>query len=182
MTDQQTFKITVPGVIAAVVVLTTDGEVQLLGAAGVDPSQVAETMIEAMNQVLNDGTYANGKAEPLPQHDVQHRIPYVGDGVEGALRSAEIDRTELDGLPTGPHQPGWTTSTQEARARLVESISQWEAQAQDLERAQVPEHVNYPHEPGRLHDCPACEARCWCTEGHVECVYDGQHNGLGVPV
>lgn len=24
------------------------------------------------------------------------------------------------------------------------------------------EHVNYPHEPGRLYDCPACEARCHC--------------------
>ena len=24
-------------------------------------------------------------------------------------------------------------------------------------------HADYPHLPGRLHDCPACEARCHCT-------------------
>ena len=39
-------------------------------------------------------------------------------------------------------------------------------------------HSSYPHQPGRLHDCPACEARCHCTPGDAECVYDGQHNGL----
>jgi hypothetical protein len=40
-----------------------------------------------------------------------------------------------------------------------------------------PEHVNYPHEPGRLYDCPACESRCHCTPGTAECVYDGPHAG-----
>jgi hypothetical protein len=39
-------------------------------------------------------------------------------------------------------------------------------------------HVSYPHVPGRLHDCPACEAQCHCTPGDAECVYDGQHNGM----
>lgn len=36
-----------------------------------------------------------------------------------------------------------------------------------------PEHVNYPHEPGRLYDCPACESQCFCTgePSHTECVY-----------
>lgn len=42
-------------------------------------------------------------------------------------------------------------------------------------------HADYPHLPGRLHDCPACEARCHCTAGGAECVYDGQHNGLAAP-
>ena len=42
-------------------------------------------------------------------------------------------------------------------------------------------HADYPHLPGRLHDCPACEARCHCTPGDAECVYDGQHNGLATP-
>jgi hypothetical protein len=42
-------------------------------------------------------------------------------------------------------------------------------------------HADYPHLPGRLHDCPACEARCHCTPGDAECVYDGQHNGLAAP-
>ena len=38
------------------------------------------------------------------------------------------------------------------------------------------EHVDYPHEPGRLHDCPACEAQCHCGPGvaagtETECVW-----------
>jgi hypothetical protein len=24
------------------------------------------------------------------------------------------------------------------------------------------EHVNYPHPPGYLFDCPACESQCFC--------------------
>jgi hypothetical protein len=43
------------------------------------------------------------------------------------------------------------------------------------EKASV-QHVSYPHEPGRLHDCPACAAQCHCTPGDAECVYDGPHN------
>lgn len=39
-------------------------------------------------------------------------------------------------------------------------------------------HVNYPHEPGRLHDCPACEAACHCTPGAAECVFEGVHNAV----
>lgn len=41
-----------------------------------------------------------------------------------------------------------------------------------------PAHVNYPHEPGRLYDCPACEAQCHCDAdpGTTECVYSGPHN------
>lgn len=44
--------------------------------------------------------------------------------------------------------------------------------------ADEPEHVNYPHEPGRLYDCPACEAQCHCDAdpGTTECVYSGPHN------
>lgn len=35
------------------------------------------------------------------------------------------------------------------------------------------EHVNYPHEPGYLYDCPACESTCHCTPGASECVFTG---------
>jgi hypothetical protein len=38
-------------------------------------------------------------------------------------------------------------------------------------------HANYPHEPGRLYDCPACESTCHCKAGETECVHDGRHNG-----
>jgi hypothetical protein len=40
-----------------------------------------------------------------------------------------------------------------------------------------PQHADYPHEPGRLYDCPACEASCHCTPGYTQCVYEGEHNG-----
>lgn len=41
-------------------------------------------------------------------------------------------------------------------------------------------HVDYPHEPGRLYDCPACEARCHCTAAvtrgeETECIFEGEH-------
>lgn len=39
-------------------------------------------------------------------------------------------------------------------------------------------HADYPHEPGRLYDCSACEGACHCTAGNTECVYEGDHNGL----
>lgn len=39
------------------------------------------------------------------------------------------------------------------------------------------EHANYPHTPGTLYDCRACEGMCHCTPGAVECVYGGTHNG-----
>ena len=35
------------------------------------------------------------------------------------------------------------------------------------------DHVNYPHQPGFLYDCPACESECFCTgdPGHTSCVF-----------
>ena len=40
------------------------------------------------------------------------------------------------------------------------------------------EHVGYPHEPGRLCDCPACETSCHCGPGvargeGTECIWSG---------
>jgi len=42
-------------------------------------------------------------------------------------------------------------------------------------------HSSYPHDPGRLYDCPACMARCHCKAGETECVYGGRHNGQAPP-
>jgi hypothetical protein len=39
-------------------------------------------------------------------------------------------------------------------------------------------HADYPHEPGRLYDCPACEDHCHCKPGETECIFEGEHNGL----
>lgn len=32
-------------------------------------------------------------------------------------------------------------------------------------------HVNYPHNPGTLWDCLACESACYCRSDGQECVY-----------
>lgn len=42
-------------------------------------------------------------------------------------------------------------------------------------------HQDYPHEPGRLHGCQACEARCHCDPdpGTTACVYDGTDDPHG---
>lgn len=32
-------------------------------------------------------------------------------------------------------------------------------------------HVDYPHKPGYLYDCPACESECYCTPGSAWCVF-----------
>jgi hypothetical protein len=34
-------------------------------------------------------------------------------------------------------------------------------------------HADYPHEPGRLYDCQACEASCHGTADGTECVWSG---------
>jgi putative phage-type endonuclease len=52
-----------------------------------------------------------------------HRIPYVGDGPDGCRRSAEIDRTEADGLDLLDPRID----------ELLASADRWEAQALDLE-------------------------------------------------
>lgn len=35
------------------------------------------------------------------------------------------------------------------------------------------EHAGYPHVPGYLYDCPACESRCHCTgdRSSTNCTY-----------
>lgn len=39
-----------------------------------------------------------------------------------------------------------------------------------------PRHADYPHEPGYLIGCPACESECHCDGYSAECVFDGEHN------
>lgn len=50
----------------------------------------------------------------------------------------------------------------------------------DSQTPQSPAHVDYPHIPGYLYDCPACESACHCPGtsaaiGTTECVYPGPH-------
>jgi hypothetical protein len=45
----------------------------------------------------------------------------------------------------------------------------------DWQRNAQGAHADYPHEPGRLNDCPACQAQCHCTAGTTDCVFVGEH-------
>jgi hypothetical protein len=36
-----------------------------------------------------------------------------------------------------------------------------------------PKHVDYPHSPGYLFGCWACESECHCRPGNAQCVYWG---------
>lgn len=51
----------------------------------------------------------------------RHRFPYVGDGVDGALRSARIDEEEAEMLDPG-----------ERRDALLLSAERWRMQADEL--------------------------------------------------
>jgi hypothetical protein len=72
---------------------------------------------------------------------------------------------------------GWTLY--DPKDNIVASADQpadLERVAADLDSAVVA-HADYPHEPGRLYDCPACESSCHCTPGYTQCVFEGEHNG-----
>lgn len=56
------------------------------------------------------------------------RNPYVGSGADGARRSANIDRDELDTLDTDDPR----------REAIEESIERWEKQAEEEERGSLP--------------------------------------------
>lgn len=43
-------------------------------------------------------------------------------------------------------------------------------------RVSAVRHADYPHLPGYLSDCRACEAMCHCVPDSAECVYMGDHN------
>jgi hypothetical protein len=38
-------------------------------------------------------------------------------------------------------------------------------------------HIDYPHESGRLYDCPACEAQCHCVAEEEPCVHCAEQYG-----
>jgi hypothetical protein len=53
--------------------------------------------------------------------------------------------------------------------------------AEEVSEELAEEHVDYPHVPGYLYDCAACENSCHCGPGVAEgretiCVFEG-HDG-----
>ena len=54
------------------------------------------------------------------------RLPYVGEGADGARRSANIDRSEAEGLDRDDPQREWALASAEAWDRQAESIERGE--------------------------------------------------------
>jgi hypothetical protein len=89
------------------------------------------------------------------------RKPYVGEGAEGARRSAAIDRSEAEGLDPGPY-----------RDSVLSSEARWLEQAEALEAAEVhegevlEERVRVAHLKGCTapNDHDPADSECWVTE------------------
>lgn len=113
------------------------------------------------------------------------------DHASDAPYSAPVDTTERETAVTdvvsAHHSAGRPADT--VRAELHSLVTDTEGRAMvdtavsaaygDDSSAELT-HANYPHDPGRLYDCVACESACHCVAGETECVYDGRHNGLAV--
>ena len=118
---------------------------------------------------------ADGLEQPvLIRLDIDERIDLQFDPEESldAIASwAQRFNGQVLVISTRPMSNGGT-------ARWIESHFDWHGILVEMYSMTVldePEHVDYPHEPGRLYGCPACEFRCHCTPGNAECVYDGPH-------
>ena len=94
------------------------------------------------------------------------------------------DREHIENLHDAIHHVGEAWESGDLAAAVTAATfllpDDYEHPADD-EDDDAPEHVDYPHHPGRLFDCPACEARCYCTPGDAECIYSGEHNGTAAP-
>lgn len=96
-------------------------------AAGV--VRPASTLVED-----DDGAPLPDRFQTTPAAVEGHRFPYVGEGADGARRSAQIDREEADGYDAG-----------EQRDACLASAERWEAQAAELDAA-----ATEPDEPARI--------------------------------
>lgn len=100
-----------------------------------------------------------------PRNYAGDRIPYVGSGADGARRSAQIDREEIDGLDLDDPRTGelalsaaeW--DAQAARLQIAENGPHLQVDFQGAEVTQI-RHVNSPR-VGESH--PASECRPGCT-------------------
>lgn len=77
---------------------------------------------------------------------------------------------------TGDDAAASVESTGATADRLAHWRAYWQSDGPPLvrPRSDAP-HADYPHTPGYLIGCPGCEARCHCTPGNAECVFDGYH-------
>ena len=95
---------------------------------------------------------------------------------------AETFERELDAASVYLGSPDYDNALYVVDLARFEYVDE-ENQTGDTLQSEWVAHVDYPHTPGYLFDCPACENSCHCTPGNAECVYGGDsgdasdHNG-----
>lgn len=94
---------------------------------------------------------------------VMHPSEFIGGGMERDITS----------------QPGYYVAVVVSD---LDSATEDETPDAGWAVAFMPAHADYPHEPGRLYDCAACEAKCFCKPGYSRCIFSGEHNHTGEPV
>ncbi len=82
---------------------------------------------------------------------------------------AYLDRYLSDRFPVRAGGEGFATAYDfnDAKGRTEAEVVWTLVEAADDWERDHPRHADYPHEPGNLYDCPACEAACLCTDGFV---------------
>jgi hypothetical protein len=137
--------------------------------------QTGRGILPAACIVAAIGMVCYGYQVDAPAQNFEH--PGWGD-FEAAV--AYLDRylaarygLDDNGLPVEAYSFNDTRgrTAEQVTAALREAAHQWDAErVSQPEPADEPEHADYPHEPGTLYDCPACEAACFCTDG-FQCVH-----------
>jgi hypothetical protein len=96
----------------------------------------------------------------MPQGDAAWLMEAVKRGVDAA--TLESDAAALEALEAYLQERESTGDT----GRIDGWSDMW-----------VVKHIDYPHEIGRLYDCPACEAQCHCVAEEEPCVHCAEQYG-----
>lgn len=133
------------------------------------PPADVETVEDALAAVqelagVPGGTTSQVDDGPPPVVTYGHREPYVGEGAEGARRSAEIDRTEADTVDRDTSR----------HAELLASAEAWEQQAADLE-------AGVDTATGEVSADPAADAELAELDAGVAGITEGDTGELAAP-
>lgn len=83
------------------------------------------------------------------------------------FRHVGIDPVELETEDATAIVGDWNDAPDRNVAHVLAALH---GAADDWDRTH-PAHADYPHEPGSLYDCPACEAACYCPDFSGQCVH-----------
>lgn len=106
---------------------------------------------------------ANGRRIEDVLHVLRQAADTPADELIDAIRAIDATNTEI--------------------AALVDLLTPCGIWGKATNSTEPVEHADYPHTPGTLYDCPACEAECFCADGFpcVHCARDAEQNpGAGV--